>query len=125
MARYSREEWDNKTRTMRPAKKKRSKYKNVRTVIDGKHFDSLAEGRYFNELKLRILAGEVSYFLRQVPFDLPGNVKYRVDFQVFLADGSVEYIDVKGVKTPMFIMKKKQVEELYPVEIICVKVPRR
>ena len=56
-------------------------------------------------------------FLRQVPFDLPGNVKYVCDFQVFLATGDVEFIDTKGRDTKMSIAKRKMVEELYPVEI--------
>ena len=123
MARYSLEDWSKQKSTRKPPKKK-SKYRNVRCEVDGLKFDSKAEGRYYSQLKLRILAGEVLYFLRQVPFDLPGGVKYRVDFQVFLADGSVEYIDVKGAETAMFILKKKQVEALYPVEIICVKSRR-
>ena len=127
MARYSEEEWNPKTRTMRTVKKKRakSKYNNVRTTVDGKKFDSIAESLYYTDLKHRTLDGEVAYFLRQVPFDLPGNVKYRIDFQVFLTDGTVEYIDVKGVETAMFKLKKKQVEDLYPVKIICVKGKRR
>ena len=53
----------------------------------------------------------------QVPFHLPGNVKYVVDFQVFMTDGTVKFIDVKGHRTPQYIAKKKMVEALYPVEI--------
>jgi Protein of unknown function (DUF1064) len=48
---------------------------------------------------------------------LPGGVTYRVDFQEFHSDGSVHFIDVKGVRTKSFISKKKIVEALYPVEI--------
>jgi hypothetical protein len=96
---------------------KKQKYSAQAGRIDGIRFDSKKEGRYYQELKLRVKAGEVLYFLRQVPFDLPGNVKYRVDFQEFHADGSVHYVDVKGVKTKDFVMKKKQVEALYPVKI--------
>lgn len=84
---------------------------------DGIRFDSKKEAKYYSELKLRIRAGEIVFFLRQVPFDLPGGVKYRVDFQEFHADGTVHFIDVKGMQTDDFIMKKKMVESLYPVEI--------
>jgi len=59
----------------------------------------------------------VLFFLRQTPFHLPGGVTYRVDFQEFHSDGSVHFIDVKGVRTKSFIAKKKMVEALYPVEI--------
>ena len=37
---------------------------------------------------------------------------------VFWKDGTVTIEDVKGFKTPMYILKKKQVEEVYPIEII-------
>jgi hypothetical protein len=68
-------------------------------------------------LKLRVAAGEVLFFLRQVPFHLPGGVTYRLDFMEFWVDGSVHCVDAKGMKTRSFIDKKKQVEALYPVTI--------
>jgi len=94
----------------------RHKYHAVSTKKDGKNFDSKMEGRYYEQLKLRQLAGDVIFFLRQVPFDLPG-MKYVADFQVFLSDGTVEFIDVKGMDTPMSKAKRKAVEEIYPVTI--------
>ena len=84
---------------------------------DNIRFSSKAERAFYRSLKMKKVVGEVVFFLRQVPFDLPGNTKYFVDFQVFYADGTIAFIDVKGVSTPLFIMKKKQVEDLYPVEI--------
>lgn len=66
-------------------------------------------------------SGEVIFFLRQVPFHLPGNVRYVVDFVEFLASGQVDFVDVKGMETPEFKLKKKQVECLYPIEIKIVK----
>lgn len=97
------------------------KYHAIRTEIDGLKFDSKAEARYYRDLCLLKKAGEVVFFLRQVPFDLPGSVKYRCDFEVFYTDGHVEFVDVKGFSTPTFKMKKKMVEALYPVEIKLVK----
>ena len=96
---------------------KESKFHSVITEALGIKFHSKKEARYFLELVCRQKAGEVLYFLRQVPFDLPGGVKYRIDFMEVHADGSIRWIDVKGVKTPMFIMKRKQVESLYPVKV--------
>ena len=55
--------------------------------------------------------------MRQVPLHLVGNTKYVADFQVFHLDGSVEYIDVKGMETSTFKLKKKQVEATYPIKI--------
>jgi len=95
----------------------RHKYNAVKTDVDGIRFDSKKEARYYVNLKLRKEAGDVVFFLRQVPFHLPGNVTYRVDFQEFLADGTVRFVDVKGFSTKTFVMKKKMVESLYPVEI--------
>ena len=98
-------------------KRHKHKFNAVRTDVDGIKFDSKKEANYYKELKLRKLAGEIVFFLRQVPFHLPGGVTYKVDFLEFHADGTVHFIDVKGFSTPDFIMKKKMVEDLYPVEI--------
>ncbi len=103
------------------AKGKSHKYSATAVVIDGIRFDSKREGRYYTQLKLRIDAGEVFYFHRQVPIQLPGGVTYRVDFLEFWADGSIHYVDVKGFETPEFKMKKKMVEDLFPIEIEVVK----
>lgn len=101
--------------------KPKNKYNAKKVVSDGYCFDSKAERDYYEELKLRMRLGEVKYFLRQVPFHLPGNVKYIVDFEVFLQTGEVEYIDVKGFQTEIFKIKKKQVEALYPIKIKLVR----
>lgn len=45
-------------------------------------------------------------FLRQVPFHLPGGVKYLADFVVFTASGVVEVVDVKGVRTTEYKIKR-------------------
>lgn len=95
----------------------RHKYNAVRTESDGISFDSKKEARYYQQLKLRVSCGEVLFFLRQVPLHLPGGVRYVVDFQEFHADGTVHFVDVKGVQTKEFVMKKKMVESLYPIEI--------
>lgn len=94
-----------------------SKYRAVATSIDGFRFDSKKEAKYYCDLKIRVRLGEVSYFLRQVPIHLPGNVKYIVDFLEFYPDGGVKYVDVKGFKTRAFIDKKKMVEGIYPIKI--------
>ncbi len=102
------------------APKKQSKYRSTTTVVDGMNFHSKKEADYYCRLKLLQKAGEILYFLRQVPFHLPGNVTYRIDFLEFHADGSIHYIDVKGYETQAFKRSKKQVEALYPVRIITV-----
>lgn len=99
------------------AAKRGSKYASQPTEVDGIRFDSKAEAGYYQKLKARVAAGELAYFLRQVPLHLPGRTRYVVDFVEFHADGRVRYVDVKGVETPMFRMKKRQVEALYPIKI--------
>lgn len=93
------------------------KFKAVKTERKGISFPSKLEARYFDTLEVKKRIGEVVFFLRQVSFDLPGGVRYVADYQVFYADGSVEFVDVKGMDTPASKLKRKQVEELYPVEI--------
>lgn len=95
----------------------RHKFKATRTEIDGIKFDSKAEAKRYKELLLLKEKGEVLFFLRQVPFFLPGGVKYVLDFLVFWANGEITFEDVKGFKTPLYILKKKQVESLYPIKI--------
>ena len=94
------------------------KFKAVATVCDGIKFTSKKEEKRYRELKLLKLSGELLFFLRQVPFHLPGNVKYICDFMNFWKDGSVTIEDVKGFKTEMYKAKKRIVEATYPIEIL-------
>lgn len=97
------------------------KFKAISCERDQKKFPSKLERKYYDILKIRQSQGEVIFFLRQIGFDLPGGVRYFADFQVFLSDGSVEFIDTKGKDTPMSIAKRKMVEDIYPIEIKIVK----
>ena len=97
--------------------KMRHKFNAQPTEVNGRRYDSKKEAKYATELALRQQAGEVLFWLEQVPFHLPGNTKYRVDFMEFHADNTVHFVDVKGMETQVFKLKKRQVEELFPVEI--------
>ena len=99
----------------------RHKFNARKTECDGIKFDSKLEGSYYTLLKALERSGNVVFFLRQVPFHLPGGTTYRVDFQVFWSSGDVTFDDVKGMMTKEFIRNKKQVEDLYPVEIRVIK----
>lgn len=99
------------------AAKRANKYGAVATVVDGIRFDSKREARYYEALKLRQAAGEVRYFLRQVPLHLPGGTKLVVDFLIVEADGRIRYVDTKGRETDTFRVKKREVKHHYPVEI--------
>lgn len=93
------------------------KFHAVKCESDSIKFPSKLEKNYYEHLKLKQKAGEVLFFLRQVGFDIGGGVKYFCDFEVFYADGSVEFIDTKGQDTPLSIAKRKIVEDNYPIEI--------
>lgn len=88
------------------------------TILDGIRFGSKKEAAYYQKLQLAKSSGQLLFFLRQVPIALPGGVTYRCDFQEFWANGEVRFVDVKGMKTPMYTLKKSQVEALYPFTII-------
>jgi hypothetical protein len=96
---------------------KPSKYHAVLTEVDNIKFQSKKEAKYYRELLCRVHAGEVKYFLRQVPFRLKGGVKYVVDFMEVWVDGSIHFVDVKGCKTEMYRVKKRLTEAEYPVRI--------
>jgi hypothetical protein len=105
---------------------KRSKYGNVKTEYSGYKYDSKAEALYAQHLDLRIRAGEVEKWDRQVVVHLDiGKVKickYIADFVVTLKDGSVEWIDVKGVKTSVFQIKHKLLKALRPdIKLILIE----
>lgn len=99
---------------------KKSKYRNIPTIVDGIRFHSKKEAEWYQKIKASVQELHIKYFLRQVPFHLPGNTKYLADFMVVYVDGSIEFIDVKGRDTPMSKMKRKMVKDLYGIEIIIV-----
>lgn len=121
---------------------KKNKYNAQKTIVDGWTFDSKAEAKRYHELKLMQKNDEIQYFLCQVPFRLPGNIIYRVDFQiarhswkcnkcqfVYFCDcmiygneyldhvNEIIYEDVKGVLTDVSRIKIKQVQEIYGITI--------
>lgn len=96
---------------------KKHKYNAKATVVDGIRFDSKREARYYEKLKWRKGAGEVLFWLRQAPIHLPGGVRMVIDFVEFHTDGTVHFVDVKGMQTEAFKIKKRQAEAIYPFEI--------
>lgn len=97
--------------------KGKSKYKAKKTNIDGHSFDSEKEANYYEELKIRLRVGEIRGFCIQPTFILAPNLKYKADFIVFNNDGTTEIIDVKGMKTKEYIVKKKVFEDKFNLKI--------
>jgi hypothetical protein len=94
----------------------KSKYNAKITIVDGIRFHSKKEAEFYQNLKIAQDRQDVWYFLMQVPFRLPGNVRYICDFMTVSGMG-IQFIDVKGKDTPMSILKRKQVKEIYGIEI--------
>ena len=97
-----------------------TKYGNRRVEIDGKKFDSQHEAEVYGELMLRQRAGELKLVLRQVPFELPGGIKYIADFVTMDHAGNIEVIDAKSEitrKNRVYINKKKQMASEWGIEI--------
>lgn len=102
-------------------KPKRQKYGNRRVEMDGMKFDSQHEAEIYLELRLRVMAGELKCVLRQVPFDLPGGIRYIADFVTIRPDMSIEGVyDAKSEitkKNRTYINKKKQMKACWGIEI--------
>lgn len=101
--------------------KRKNKYNAQLTEYNGITYHSKAEANRASELDLLIKAEQVRFYIRQAPFDLPGNIKYLVDFIIFWSNGDVTFEDVKGLMTPTSKLKIKQVEDLYGIKITLVR----
>lgn len=88
-----------------------SKYRNIKTRVDGILFDSKKEAARWGELKLLLRAKEISDLQRQVTFPLMAGCKkvgsYRADFTYRDKSGELVIEDVKGKPTAIYLLKKK------------------
>ena len=97
------------------------KYKNVKTRVDGFKFDSKKEASRFIELKLMLRAKMITKLVLQPKFRI--RVKgqkictYIADF-MYERDGKRIVEDVKGVKTPVYKLKKKLVKATHGIEVV-------
>lgn len=99
---------------------KRRKYGNTPVTVDGKRFDSKHEAEVYGALMLRRRAGELRLVLRQVSFDLPGNIRYVADFVTVDCRGNLEIIDAKSEatrKNRVYINKRKQMRSEWGIEV--------
>jgi hypothetical protein len=99
----------------------RHKFNAKRTEYNGRKYASKAEARFAAKLHERQKAGEVIGWAEQVPWYLPGGIRYVLDFLVFESDGSVRAVEIKGFQTPTWKLKAKLMAEAYPwlpIEIV-------
>jgi len=103
-----------------------SKYRNVKTVVDGITFDSKREADRYCELKLLQRAGKITDLRLQVPFELQPAftlngkkiraIHYIADF-MYAQDGVYVVEDVKGQRTKEYMLKRKMYAYKYGQEI--------
>lgn len=120
-------------------RQKGSKYNATKTIVDGIAFDSRKEARRFKELSHLAAIGEITDLQLQVPYELipaykepdtvgirGGKIRgktieraviYKADFQYKDKDGRLVVEDVKGMKTPEYILKRKLLLWRYGIQI--------
>lgn len=105
--------------------KKKSKYGNKKTIVDGIKFASKKEAARYQELKLLEKQKLISDLELQKVYELKVNgekiCSYVADF-VYLKkmEGYWEPVfeDCKGFKTPEYKLKKKLMKAIYGIEIL-------
>lgn len=100
-----------------------NKYKACKTEVDGKVFDSKKEATRYGELKLLERGNAIDLLELQPQFEVVVNgvlvCKYRGDFRYRdRKDGALIVEDVKGMRTPLYRLKKKLVEAQYGIRIV-------
>ena len=110
-----------------------SKYNAKKVEVDGIKFDSKVEAEYYLHLNEQVDKGEIQGFERQVKMTLQDSfylegvkgkiraITYVIDFKITEKDGSITYIDVKGIETDVFKMKRKMFMNRYRTPLVTVK----
>ena len=99
------------------------KYGNTKIRVDGRLFDSKAEAARWQELQLLERAGEITELERQVEYELIPKqkgeraVKYIADFRYIDHEGNTVVEDTKGVKTQVWIIKRKMMLRVHGIRV--------
>lgn len=106
-----------------------AKYGNRKVIIDGIAFDSVKEGRRYQELKLLVKANKIKDLQMQVKYVLIPSQRYKgkvverecsyvADFvYVDIETGETVVEDVKGYRTEKYIIKRKLLLYKYGLRI--------
>jgi hypothetical protein len=96
---------------------KPSKYRATAVTVDGIRFASKHEAKVYSGLKIRERAKDIFELKLQPRFPLVVNGvtvgTYVADFSFKDRDGSLHIIDAKGVRTPVYKLKKKVFEACF------------
>ena len=99
-----------------------TKYNAKKTDVGGLTFDSKKEAKRYEELRLLARAGEIQYLeLQKVYVLIPKQngeraCKYIADF-VYMENGKQVVEDVKGKRTPVYIIKRKLMLHVHGIKI--------
>ena len=99
------------------------KYNNTKIRVDGRLFDSKAEAARWQELQLLERAGEITELERQVEYELipkqkgERSAKYIADLRYVDHEGETVVEDTKGVKTPVWIIKRKLMLRVHGIRV--------
>lgn len=101
-----------------------SKYGSKKVTIDDITFDSKIEAKYYEQVKWLEANKQILFYRLQPRFLLQEafkkndksfrKIEYVADFEIHHLDGSIEVIDVKGMETEAFKIKRKLFEKKYP-----------
>ncbi len=96
----------------------KNKYSAVKQTYNGTSYHSKKEAQYAFQLDMLIKAGEIKSWTGQKRIEIYVDGKkicnHFVDFEVTLPDGTIEWHEVKGFATDVWILKRKLVEALFP-----------
>jgi hypothetical protein len=100
-----------------------NKYRAKAVVTDEGRFASQREYQHWCVSKLREKAGEISHLERQKRFRLEINGHQICDYvadEIFFdkAKQARVVVDVKGVKTPVYRLKKKLMKALLNIDVV-------
>lgn len=106
----------------------RNKYNAHKTTVNGKSFDSKKEAQRYAELLFLQRKGEITDLELQRKFELIPSLKdalgktverpvtYIADF-VYIQDGKMTVEDVKGYRTPEYVIKRKLMLYVHGIRI--------
>ncbi len=98
-----------------------SKYRSIRTTVDGISFASRREANRYAELRIELLAGDIEDLVLQKPFSLDVNgihiCDYVADF-VYQRNGRPIVEDAKGKRLELYRIKKLLMRAIYEIEIV-------
>lgn len=118
------EEWKKLTGQGKQGGQQVSKYKNKKTTVDGITFDSRKEASHIQILKVLEKSGKITDLVLQPRFKFDGlkydsgrTIEYWGDASYTDNKGNYHVVDVKGVRTPVYKVKKALMAFFHGIEV--------